>query len=216
MNPTLQAAAARSAALTGERAAVPQQRRSAVGAGRTAATGHLALRESAAAPGLLTFEGYASVYEQPYDMWDVFGPYTETVSRGAGAVSLARADLDVPLVLDHVSLRRIARTTTGTLKLTETPQGLHVLADQLDPEDVDVAYVAPKIRAGLIDEMSFAFRIVTGTWSPDFTEYRIEAYDIHRGDVAIVGYGANPATTAALRQAPAALRRRAALAFAPH
>jgi phage head maturation protease len=65
-----------------------------------------------------------------------------------------------------------------------------------------VAYIAPKIRAGLIDEMSFMFRIVRGQWSPDYMEYRIDEVDIDRGDVSIVGYGANPATSAELRSAP--------------
>jgi hypothetical protein len=50
-------------------------------------------------------------------------------------------------------------------------------------------------------------------WSPDYTEYRIDAFDIHRGDVSIVGYGANPATTAELRT-PSDLRLRLALAAA--
>jgi hypothetical protein len=33
-----------------------------------------------------------------------------------------------------------------------------------------------------------------GTWSPDYTAYRIEQVDIDRGDVSVVNYGANPAT----------------------
>jgi hypothetical protein len=57
--------------------------------------------------------------------------------------------------------------------------------------------------------MSFAFRIEAGQWSPDYTEYRISRYDIHRGDVAIVGYGANPYTAAALRTPAAAPSSRA-------
>jgi len=147
----------------------------------------------------LTFTGVASTYEQPYEMYDQFGPYTETVFAGAGAKSLARTDLDVCLVLAHDPLRRIARTLNGSLTLRETPHGLQVQAPNLDPEDADVAYIAPKLRAGLIDEMSFAFRITKGVWSPDMSEYRIIEYDIHRGDVAIVGYGANANTQADLR-----------------
>lgn len=151
--------------------------------------------------GLLHFEGFASVYNRGYEMWDMFGPYTEQVTSGAGAASLAREDLDVPFVLAHDSLRRIARTTNGTLTLTETTiddvEGLHVDAPQLDAGDVDVAYIAPKLRAGLVDEMSFRFRITAGEWSPDWMEYHINEYDIHRGDVAIVGYGANPHTQGA-------------------
>ena len=155
------------------------------------------LREADDGTGPLHFTGYASVYERPYEMWDWYGPYTEVVSAGAGSLSLARTDLDVPLVLQHSSLRRIARTTNGTLTLSEDDTGLLTDAPQLDRADADVAYIAPKLRAELIDEMSFMFRIERGIWSPDYTEYRIEQYDIHRGDVAIVGYGANPWTAGA-------------------
>jgi len=147
--------------------------------------------------GPLDFEGYATVYERGYEMWDWYGPYTEIVSAGAGSTSLARADLDVPLVLQHAALRRIARTTNGSLELREDDNGLLTRAPALDREDPDVAYIAPKLRAGLIDEMSFMFRIVRGQWSPDYTEYRIDEYDLHRGDVAIVAYGANPYTSGA-------------------
>jgi HK97 family phage prohead protease len=147
----------------------------------------------------VNFLGIASAYERAYDMVDAFGPYSEIVSRGAGAKSLARTDLDVPLVLGHDPMRRIARTTNGTLTLRETLEGLEVNAPNLPADDADVAYITPKIRSGLIDEMSFAFRIVRGQWSPDFTTYRIEEFDIHRGDVSIVGFGANPYTSAEFR-----------------
>jgi uncharacterized protein len=147
----------------------------------------------------IDFRGVATAYEHGYEMWDYFGPYTEVVEAGAGEPSLSRADLDVPLVLGHDQLRRIARTTTGTLTLVETDEGLQVDAPDLDIRDVDVAYIVPKLRAGLIDEMSFAFKIEQGQWSPDYSEYRIKRYNIHRGDVAIVGYGANPATLSSLR-----------------
>lgn len=159
------------------------------------------LREVGDGGTLLQFTGFASVYNRGYEMWDFYGPYTEQVTSGAGATSLAREDLDVPFVLAHDSLRRIARTTNGSLTLSETEvdgvEGLYVDAPQLDAGDGDVAYIAPKLRSGLIDEMSFRFRILQGAWSPDWMEYHIEEYDIHRGDVAIVGYGANPHTQGA-------------------
>ena len=50
-------------------------------------------------------------------------------------------------------------------------------------------------------EMSFAFQIKTGSWSPDYTEYTIQRYDINRGDVSAVNYGANPHTSIAARSA---------------
>ncbi|MGW1000749.1 HK97 family phage prohead protease [Streptomyces sp. NPDC002520] len=209
---TLAAAAAERAQHVRQRADRPSQRRSGEQTGSRAvvrgALSGVQVRDSVDG-GTLEFRGHASVYEQGYEMWDMFGPYTEIVSQGAGTDSLARGDLDVPLVLGHDQLRRLARTTTGTLVLTEDDAGLSVHAPALDPADHDVAYIAPKLRAGLIDEMSFAFRIESGQWSPDYTEYRINRYDIHRGDVAIVGYGANPYTGASMRQPAAAVNSRA-------
>ncbi|MBI4900931.1 MAG: HK97 family phage prohead protease [Actinobacteria bacterium] len=157
------------------------------------------------------FTGYASVVSRGYEMWDMFGPYTEEVVPGAFANTLNMADLDVPLVLAHDSLRRIARTSNGSLTLAEDDHGLLCRAPQLDPTDVDVNYISPKIRSGLIDEMSFAFRIVRGEWSPDWTQYNILEVDINRGDVAIVGYGANPYTSVALRSVTNKLTHKRAL-----
>lgn len=162
----------------------------------------MSLRAADSDPDRLTFHGVASATERAYEMWDMFGPYSEIIDVGAFDDTLARTDLDVPLVLSHDQLRRIARTTTGTLRLSMTDPGLTCEAD-LDPRDADVAYIAPKIDAGLIDEMSFAFRIEAGIWSPEYDKYRITRVDIHRGDVAIVGWGANPYTTAELREAAA-------------
>ena len=167
----------------------------------------MTIRAAASGDGNLHFTGFASVYNRGYEMWDMFGPYTEDVMSGAGAQSLANPELDVPLVLAHDSLRRIARTTNNTLTLAETTiddtEGLLADAPTLDQRDADVAYIAPKLESGLVDEMSFRFRITSGQWSPDWTEYHIEGYDINRGDVAIVGYGANPHTQGAgLRSMP--------------
>jgi HK97 family phage prohead protease len=198
-------AAAARAQQVRQRADRPSQRRSAEPAGsravaRAILTG-VDLRAAGTA-GQLEFTGHASVTERAYDMWDWYGPYTEVVSAGAFDNTLARSDLDVPLVLGHDQLRRIARTLNGTLDLAMDDIGLSVTA-RLDEADVDVAYIAPKLRSGLVDEMSFAFRITSGTWSPDYTEYRIDEVEIHRGDVAIVGYGASPTTDAGLRNQPA-------------
>jgi HK97 family phage prohead protease len=199
MNERLLAAASARAAGVQQRSHRPQQRRWAeesegIGTNRASFQAQINLRAAEASPESLHFTGYASVYERGYEMWDWYGPYTEIVSAGAAAESLARANLDVPLVLAHDSLRRIARTTNGSLLLSEDDNGLLVDAPELDQADADVAYIAPKLRSGLVDEMSFMFRITAGHWSPDYTEYRIDAFDIHRGDVAIVGYGASPHT----------------------
>lgn len=204
MNARAEAAEARRSALPAL-AARPSQRRSSEAinsrAHVRASVSEMVLRAKKDSA-LLEFEGYASVVERAYDMWDMFGPYSEIVSKTAFDATLARADLDVPLVIAHDQTRRIARTTNGTLTLSTDDTGLLVRAT-LDPEDADVAYIVPKLRAGLIDEMSFAFRIDAGQWSPDYDEFRINAVDMHRGDAAIVGFGANPFTSGGMRKAPA-------------
>ena len=208
-------AAERRAAHVGTRADRPSQRRCAefpdsprVAVNRAA---QLQVRASSSGSGT-HFSGYASVVETGYQMWDMWGPYTEVVSSGAFEKTLSMKDLDVPLVLAHDSLRRIARTTNGTLTLVEDKVGLKCDAPDLNPADVDVAYISPKITDGLIDEMSFAFRIDEGIWSPDFTQFNINCVDIHRGDVAIVGYGANPYTSVSLRSAIEKVTHKRALA----
>ena len=198
------AAAARRASVV-TRQTQPGQRRCAANPGpdldRMVTRADIALRDKADTKAL-EFEGYATVYERGYEMWDWYGPYAEVIEAGAGEQSLKTPNLDVPLVLQHLQLHRIARTTNGSLILNEDDNGLRTLAPELDPADLDVQLIAPKLRSGLIDEMSFAFRIIEGVWSPDYTEYRIKSYDIHRGDVAIVGFGANPFTSGGLRADP--------------
>lgn len=188
----------------------PSQRRCDRDADSRAWTpGHSArieVRDAGDPGGPLVFDGFASVTDRAYEMWDMFGPYNEFVHVGAFTETLA-ASPDVPLVLDHVSSRRIARTGNeeSPLILSEVTSGdttgLKVLAPSLQLSDPDTAYIAPKLRSKLIDEMSFRFMITSGRWSDDLTEFHIHSVDINRGDVSIVGYGANPHTMGAgLRQ----------------
>jgi hypothetical protein len=57
------------------------------------------------------------------------------------------------------------------------------------------------MRRGDVDEMSFAFRVTKNSWNSDYSERNIEAVNLHRGDVSIVSFGANPATMAMVRSA---------------
>lgn len=185
----------------GDRPSKRRNREASTGPARATARLHTAEIRGIGDPDRpLVFDGFASITGEPYEMYDFWGPYDEIVHVGAFAETLARDDLDVPLVLGHDSMRRIARTVraTSTLHLDEVTTGdrtgLHVLAPNLDREDPDVAYVAPKLASGLFDEMSFRFMITSGRWSDDWSEYHIHSVDLHRGDVSIVGYGANPMT----------------------
>lgn len=143
------------------------------------------------------FNGCASTVEEPYEMYDFWGPYTEIMDRGAFDKTLA-ADPDVAFLLNHRGTT-MARTKSGTLELSFDPdQGL-LMDAYCNPERVDVKDLAHAINDRDIDQMSFAFRIIRGQWSPDYEEYRILEVDLDRGDVSAVNYGANPNTSISAR-----------------
>lgn len=181
----------------------PSQRRCAPDAGSLSVaritSPRMVIRASEDKPEELRFSGYATVTEVGYEMYDMYGPYTEVVSREAPALALA-SNPDVSLVLNHRGVT-LARTLSGTLQLSADEVGL--LADaSMDGRMPSVQDVQFALARGDLTEMSFKFRITQGQWSPDYTEYRIERFDIDRGDVSIVNFGANPHTFGSLRAQP--------------
>jgi hypothetical protein len=83
------------------------------------------------------------------------------------------------------------------MTLTEDARGLRVDAD-LNPSDPDVRALVPKMQRGDVDEMSFAFRVTDQEWSEDYSQRTIRSVVLHKGDVSIVTYGANDASTGAI------------------
>lgn len=142
-------------------------------------------------------DGYASVYDTPFEMWDAAGPFDEIVRQGSGAKTLSESP-DVVFVYDHQGMP-LARTKNGSLRLSEDSTGLHSNAPELNGSRDVVREVVSAVEEGLLDEMSFAFRVTRQEWSPDFAQRDILEYSLHRGDVSVVAFGANPATSIALR-----------------
>lgn len=142
-------------------------------------------------------EGYASVFGVGYEMYG--GPpygWTEYVDEGAFDKTL-REKPDVQLLLNHAGLP-LARTKSGTLRLSTDNVGLKVEAD-LDPSDPDVQRMKPKMTRGDLDEMSFAFRVMRQEWDEEYVERHLLEVSLHKGDVSVVNYGANDATSVSLR-----------------
>lgn len=137
---------------------------------------------------VLRFSGYASVTEAPYEMEDWLGAYTEVVRRGAFAKTLAEG-ADVPFKVNHDGIT-LARTKSGTLRLSEDSTGLLAEAD-LDPSSPAVQTLRSAMERGDIDEMSFAFRVTRQEWSPDYTQRDILEVNLNKGDVSAVNFGAN-------------------------
>jgi HK97 family phage prohead protease len=147
---------------------------------------------------LVHLAGYATVFgeKHKYEMWDYFGPYDEYVEVGAADTTLASSP-DVAFLVNHLGVT-MARTTNGTLELGADDHGMSDDAF-VNAERGDVHILLSAVDDELIDEQSFAFMIVEGGWSDDFMTFRILEYDIDRGDVSAVNYGANPYTSISAR-----------------
>ncbi len=155
------------------------------------------------------FYGHASITGKPYEMYG--GPdkggWNETVDKGAFKRTL-NATPDVPFKINHEGMT-LARTTAGNMQLREDATGLEVKA-QLDTRVSVVNDLVLLMEAGNINEMSFAFRVNKQSWLDaegqdvpwwDLSgiDRHLQELDIHKGDVSVVNYGANPFTDAALR-----------------
>lgn len=141
-------------------------------------------------PDSYTLTGYASVFDNPYDV----GYYEESVAAGAFKRTLAER-ADVRLLINHDGLP-LARTKSGTMRLSEDNVGLLVEAD-LDKNDPDVAALWPKMQRGDLDEMSFQFQAMRQEWNDDYTKRTL--LEVKLFDVSLVTFPANPATSAELR-----------------
>lgn len=144
--------------------------------------------------------GYFTRYGQGYPMWDQFGEYEEMVASGAGKETIASKP-DVAFLVNHAGVT-MARTTAGTLLLEERVDGGWHDA-YLNPQRNDVHDIVTAIDDHDVDQMSFAFMIPEGggEWTEDFTGFTICRYDLNRGDVSAVNYGASPYTDISARTA---------------
>lgn len=141
------------------------------------------------------FTGYAAVYDHGFEMWDFWGDkFTEKVAQAAGARTLANS-CDVPFLIGHNDAGiPMARTKSGTLTLGEDSHGLWVDAPDLDGSLEQIRQLASAVERGDMDEMSMAFITIRQDWSPDYEERTILEYDLHKGDVSVVVFGANDGT----------------------
>lgn len=156
-------------------------------------TATLAFRpQSRAAGEPVRITGYASVTGAPYDVADFLGVYRETIAPGAFTRALDEGQ-DVRLLSNHDGLP-LARTSSGTLTLTEDARGLRIDAT-LDPADPDVQAILPKLERGDLREMSMAFSCgpEDQSWNADYTERTITSLSLY--DVSIVTYPASPTTS---------------------
>ena len=169
--------------------------------GLSFAQGGIEMRAKPSGHGTTNFEwnGYATVYGAPFDMWDQDGePFDETVAPGAAKRSLANPNLDVPFLIGHNNAGiPLARTKSGTMTLAEDSRGIMTHVPAMDGRREEVRALASANERGDIDEMSLAFVCLRQAWDAQYEHRTVLEIDLHRGDVCAVTHGANPATAGA-------------------
>lgn len=136
--------------------------------------------------------GYAAVFGQETD---IGGMFREVIAPGAFDEAVGRDD--VVFLINHEGLP-LARTRSGTLKLTQDDKGLR-METVLDADDPDVQSIVPKMKRGDLDKMSFAFWPEVQEWDESG---EIPVRTIRKArlfDVSIVTTPAYDGTSIALR-----------------
>lgn len=112
--------------------------------------------------------GYAARFSVPATI----GSFTETIKPGAFRASLANPGADVLALVDHDPARLLARTKSGTLRLTEDGVGLAFTLDVPDTQlGRDTLALAQR---GDLGGCSFGFRVVQEAWGMGDTRTLIE------------------------------------------
>ena len=150
----------------------------------------------------LTLGGYAAVFNS---MSEDLGGFREIIRPGAFRDSIA-GGADVRLLINHDGMP-LARTTSGTLQLAEDSRGLRISA-KLDATDPDVQRLAPKIRRGDMNQMSFGFVTKRDQWRQEGDTQIRELHAVDLFDVSTVTYPAYKMTEMALRSLDAARKAR--------
>jgi HK97 family phage prohead protease len=149
--------------------------------------------------------GYASLFDSIYAVAggpDV-GGFNERVDRTAFDKTLAGKP-DVHFLINHEG-RSLARTKSGTLKLSTDATGLLSEA-RIDRRTRDGADLEISMERGDLDEMSFAFRTIRHDWTEDGALRTLLEVNIDKGDVSVVNNGANPSTRIRIADVKGAIR----------
>jgi HK97 family phage prohead protease len=122
---------------------------------RHAAAAPLEIRDADGGAGVAV-AGYAAIFNERAE---IGGYFEEVIAPGAFD---GRLGDDCVFLVDHEGLP-LARTTSGTLKLSVDARGLYA-ETVLDAADPDAARVIAKLRRGDLSKMSFAFRVEKESW----------------------------------------------------
>jgi len=107
-------------------------------------------------------EGVATVYNQETVISGWPEAFRETILPGSFAEVLAK-NPDVIAANNHDWTQVLGRTTNGSLRLSDMPDGLHYAID-INPEDQEAMNLYAKVKRGDIHQSSFAFNVDEDRW----------------------------------------------------
>jgi HK97 family phage prohead protease len=152
--------------------------------------------------GEIRFTGHAAIFESPTWIGPPKWGFQEVIARGAFAKTINESD--VRFLINHDPNLILARTTAGTMTLTEDKIGLAVDADL-----AQTSYgqdLAVSLERGDMSQMSFGFRVVREEWEELETEpgvviERRTLQEVELFDVSSVTYPAYEDTDGGLAAA---------------
>lgn len=155
------------------------------------------LRASAESPNTLV--GHAAVFNTPVDIGGMFGTFTERIAPGAFAKTI-KDKADVRALFNHEPDNILARTTSGTLKLSEDATGLAVEIDM--PDTTLGRDLMTSIKREDISQMSFAFQVVKEEWDDTNPDHPVRTLkEVKLFDVSPVTFPAYPTTDVGVKSA---------------
>ena len=145
--------------------------------------------------GDLFIEGYFSVFNSPYELWE---GAPEIIKPGAFSHCLSQ---DVRALINHDSTLVLGRTRAGTLTLKQDERGLWGSV-KINREDGDAMNLYARVQRGDVDQCSFGFNIKRETFvdlGGDQYRWEIEEVD-PLYEVSVCTFPAYQETGVAARQ----------------
>lgn len=148
------------------------------------------------ADGNLYIEGYFSVFDSPYPLWE---GAEEIVKPGAFADCLGQ---DVRALVNHDTTLVLGRTKAGTLELKEDSHGLWGKIT-INRDDADAMNLYARVQRGDVSQCSFGFEIVSEDYivGSDGQTCTWTIHDLILYEVSVVTFPAYEATSAYARDA---------------
>lgn len=142
--------------------------------------------------GLRHITGYAAVFDS---LSEDLGGFREKIDKGAFKKTIKKDD--VRALKNHNADYVIARTKSGTLKLSEDEHGLMI--DATPPDTQWARDLMSSIDRGDIDQMSFGFQTVSDRWETQSKEEIRTLMEVRLFDVSPVTFPAYADTEVGLR-----------------